>query len=350
MKSLEAARLPKQESEPAGFVTIHGLPTKIRTTVERMPRLMREFLQTCPCAGTGVHAWLFSAARRLHRYFPDKDALAALLQHVTRDCGRMVPWNEISDAIRNSSNSRRGPHPANQTRTPTWPDKNHPVIEQIGLKGPTLAGLSDLSPMPPDDRMQNTEAIIDALFPGDPLLCCGRSSSIFATRPRERWRGKMHALPLIVPSPMSALTGRRKSDGMESAHTLANTGPRRFCVVEFDFTETDGKGRDTPDAPVLRSLAARGVSIADLCAALHHHLAQYAPLTLVVHSAGKSLHGWYYAQGRPEPELLKFMRYAVSIGGDPATWTRSQFVRMPDGTRDNGKVQRVHYFNREVLP
>lgn len=48
--------------------------------------------------------------------------------------------------------------------------------------------------------------------------------------------------------------------------------------------------------------------------------------------------------------MLPFMRYAISIGADPATWTRSQFVRMPDGTRDNGKLQRVHFFNPEVLP
>ena len=43
------------------------------------------------------------------------------------------------------------------------------------------------------------------------------------------------------------------------------------------------------------------------------------------------------------------MRYAVSLGADRATWTRSQFVRMPDGTRDNGKRQTVYFFNPEVL-
>ncbi len=43
------------------------------------------------------------------------------------------------------------------------------------------------------------------------------------------------------------------------------------------------------------------------------------------------------------------MRKAVSLGADPATWTRSQFVRMPDGTRDNGKRQTVYFFNGEVL-
>ncbi|GDX11140.1 hypothetical protein LBMAG57_29120 [Verrucomicrobiota bacterium] len=346
----EATHLPKLKSDPAGPLTIHGLPNKVRTVFERMPHHIREFLGTCPCAGTGVHVWVFNAARRLHRFFPDKDALAQLLQFVTRDCGRTVPWSEISDAIKNSSNSRRGPYPAKQTWAPKWPERNRLLIEQIGLKGPTLADLSALSPVPLSDGTRNTETIIDALFPGNPLLCCGRSSSAFATRPREDWRGSLHARQLIVPSPMSDLTGRRKSDGRESAHTLANTGPREFLVVEFDFKESDDTGKATLDAPLLRSLAAGGVSVADLCAALHQHLAQYAPLAMVVHSGGKSLHGWFFAHGQPDATMLPFMRYAISIGADPATWTRSQFVRMPDGTRDNGKLQRVHFFNPEVLP
>jgi hypothetical protein len=47
---------------------------------------------------------------------------------------------------------------------------------------------------------------------------------------------------------------------------------------------------------------------------------------------------------RPE-DLKAFMDYAVSLGADKATWTRSQFVRMPDGTRDNGKRQTPYYFD-----
>jgi len=54
------------------------------------------------------------------------------------------------------------------------------------------------------------------------------------------------------------------------------------------------------------------------------------------------------ATGQPEERLHRFMRYAVSLGADRATWTRSQFVRMPDGTRDNCKAQTVYFFNPEV--
>jgi hypothetical protein len=116
---------------------------------------------------------------------------------------------------------------------------------------------------------------------------------------------------------MSARLGRKKTPepgaSEWSAHTLDNTGPRRFLVVEFDSGITDHH------------------------AALLLHLANYAPLVLAVHSGGKSLHGWFYCAGQPEDKVNRFFRYAVSLGADPSTWTRSQFVRMPDGKRDDAR-------------
>jgi hypothetical protein len=122
-------------------------------------------------------------------------------------------------------------------------------------------------------------------------------------------------------------------------------------VIEFDFTERDKKGNATIHAPLLRALAGKGVSVLDLCASLLAHLTRYAPLALAVFSGGKSLHGWFYCDGQPEDQVRRFMRYAVSLGADPATWTRNQMVRMPDGTRTdaNGARQTVHYFNPEVV-
>jgi hypothetical protein len=84
-------------------------------------------------------------------------------------------------------------------------------------------------------------------------------------------------------------------------------------------------------------------------AALLLHLAERGPLALAVHSGSKSLHGWFFCVGRSTQRLHDFMGYAVMLGADPATWTRSQFVRMPDGLRDNGKRQTVYFFNPEVV-
>ena len=67
--------------------------------------------------------------------------------------------------------------------------------------------LWEASPVRFEDNDAHTEALIDALFPGDPLLCCGLSNSNFDTRSRSEWRGELSALQLIVPSPMTARSG-----------------------------------------------------------------------------------------------------------------------------------------------
>ena len=175
-----------------------------------------------------------------------------------------------------------------------------------------------------------TEALVDALFPGNPFLCCSRYiDRAFGTGTREEWRGKLAALQFIMPSPMTAEEGRTQK-GELSTRTLENTGLRRFLVIEFDHGTTDTH------------------------AAVLWHLARLAPLVLVVHSGGKSLHGWFSCLGEDEEKLRRFMRYSAVLGADPATWTRCQFVRMPDGLRRKpGQFpvrQQIFHFNPANLP
>ena len=129
--------------------------------------------------------------------------------------------------------------------------------------------------------------------------------------------------------------------GYLSFHSEANTGPRRFLIVEFD------RGTLNQQAAIL------------------WHLAGYAPLALVVFSGSKSLHGWFFCAGQPEDSLKRFFDYAHSLGADSRLWSRSQFVRMPDGMRSDGKTgealiaagiknvppgrQAIMYFNPEVI-
>lgn len=63
-------------------------------------------------------------------------------------------------------------------------------------------------------------------------------------------------------------------------------------------------------------------------------------------SFGREIAAWLvFVEGSGEDLVFRFYRYAVSIGADRATFLKSQFVRMPDGMRDNGKLQGVYYFN-----
>ena len=235
---------------------------------------------------------------------------------------RPSPSNEIPQAVTKAFES--APTTGEPSRywnaPPKWPATDREKRAEIIAGGLGLVDLWEASPQLLNDNECHTEEIVDALFPGNPLLCVGQSSSQFCTRHRDELRGTLAGRQLIVPSPMLTSYGTTQ-DGKRSEHTLNNTGNRRFLVIEQD------------------------AGTADEQAAVLLHLAEIAPLVLAVHSGSRSIHGWFACQGQPDDRLLRFMRYAVTVGADRATWTRSQFVRMPDGTRDNGNRQTVFYFN-----
>ncbi len=286
-----------------------------------LPPFVHALLAAPPRAGGGVHPWLFRVARQLHAHLPAGEIVSLLASRVA-NCGRRVALSEITAAVQNSVSCAWQPagKASHLQAAPKWPPVNREQREAVIRGNGRLADLWEISNPRIEDNQQHTESVIDRLFPGDPLLCCGNTTCDFDTRPREAWRGEMAQLQLIVPSPMSAVTGLTK-DGRESKRTLSNTGPRRFLVCEFDTGTTDEQ------------------------AATLIHLAGFAPLVCVVHSGGKSLHGWFYVHGQPDEKVRKFFRYAVSLGADHAIWTPAQFVRMPDGTRDGGKRQTVYFLN-----
>lgn len=290
-----------------------------------LPPFGQDMLAAPPRAGEGVHPWLFRVARQLHAQLP-APAIVALLESRVANCGRLVPRHEITSAVQQALPCAWQPRGRvlPKRRVSRWPAVDREQREAIIRDGGGLADLWELSPIRIEDNQPRTEEVIDRLFPGNPLLCCGWSQAKFDTKPREEWRGSLGGLQFIVPSPMSAVTGLTK-DGRESRHTLANTEPRRFLVVEFDTGTNDEH------------------------AALLIHLAGYTPLVCAVHSGNKSLHGWFFVHKQPDEKVLRFFRYAVSLGADPMTWTRSQFVRMPDGRREDGRRQTVFFVSFKPL-
>lgn len=284
------------------------------------PSRFEDVLTSCPKSGGGVHRWLYKAACTLKPFF-DANKVFELIQRGSSGCGRDVSAREIEDAI----NAAQSASLRSTKRLPKWPSTNDEQVEAIVSEGGGLAELWESSPLRLDDDVSHTEEVIDLLFPGDPLLCAGRSAYDFDTKSREEWRGELASMQHIVPSPMSERAGLTKS-GKKSAHSLNNTGPRKFLVIEFDEGTFDQH------------------------AAILIHLAQHAPLVMTLMSGNKSLHGWFYVERSPEKLQLSFIRYAVSLGADPQLWVRSQFARMPDGFRvDKEKLQSVIYLHTANL-
>jgi len=87
------------------------------------------------------------------------------------------------------------------------------------------------------------------------------------------------------------------------------------------------------------------ITVDDACSAILWRLADFAPLTLAVHSGNASIHGWYRAIPGEEPAWREFFRFAVELGTDTTSWTRNQFARMPDGLRrKNPAVRQPSFF------
>lgn len=138
----------------------------------------------------------------------------------------------------------------------------------------------------------------------------------------------------LVPNPAILSDGALNKMGKQSIRCLANIKERRYLVIEFDLEHPDGPKRTL-----------------DSCAALGIELAKHIQLAMCVYSAGKSLHFWFAVSRMPEIDIRRFFAYAVRLGADPATWTACQYIRFPEGRRDQNKTlsQTVIYYNPLAL-
>jgi hypothetical protein len=291
------------------------------TAISELPRFVLDYIAATPSRGNGLNIWLFKVARLLHAFRQDEE-IVELLRAATY--GEPVQAGEIERAVARSKECAWQPGEQSSYIGSSWPEIDWPRRRHIIKKSDGAVDLIKQSPVYSDDGMSHTEEVIDQLFPGNPLLCVGQSHSKFGTDTRERLRGHLSEMALIVPSPMTARTGRTR-DGKLSMHTLQSTGPRQYLVIEQD------RGSVNEQAAVLL------------------HLAEYAPFTLAVHSGGKSIHGWFACRDASEKIIREFFEYAVSLGADPQLWTRSQFTRMPDGLREAGNRQAIYYFDPAQL-
>lgn len=294
-----------------------------------LPRSLRDLIRCPPKAGEGVHKWIFKLSCRLQQHRKPED-IYEILRFAIDGCGRAVSDRELWEAIHNSKKHSNLGHP--KIPVASWPAKEPDLVGSIVQNEPfSLVDLWESSPVrlecgrrhDHDQHCENATFVVDYLFPGDPILCCGGVVDCNSQR-KSNWGKRFHSLSHVVPNPMSHLTGKTAS-GRISARSLSNTGSRRFLVVEFDQGSLDQQ------------------------ACLMCHLALKAPLTMVVFSGNRSLHGWFYCQGTSNQRCRRFMEYAVSLGADSAMWTPCQMARMPFGVRSTGQLQSVLYFRPNVI-
>jgi hypothetical protein len=313
------------------------------SAIAELPKQTQDRLRNCPEPGQGVNPWIFKTALSLTNYFEDYEIIDMLETFVS--CSGRA--REILRAVTRAREIAKGEEGGGSGPRAHWPAVDYTMAHKAVVDCPVrLKDLRSISPMGLSTEVPRTEEILDVLYPGDPLLCFARAVQGSWTRRREFWRGRASTFSFIVPNPMTKKRGT-KSDGSQSERCLDNTGARQFLPIEFDISESG------PWAPYVSEWRNKGITIGDANVALHWALATAGlprfPWLLAVHSGNRSVHVWYPCAGYAEEEVRPFMYRAVGLGADRATWTKCQLVRMPDGVRDNGQRQQVHFFAPQVF-
>ncbi len=274
-------------------------------------------ISPCPESGEGVHKWVYHVCCV---FLDAGNAVEDAESYCEERASRALQINEVQNAY--SSIKKTG-----ILKRQRWSKPNQQYVDFIKrtARGGLYQSILNRLTLTRAEEIDCFGAL-KLLFPDDiesgdwSLICCGASQSDFRTAPLTFFKDKCEDLQFIVPSTMSSIWGETQG-GDRSQHTLANTGPRKYLVVEFD------KGEHADHAAFL------------------HNLHRIIPITMVVHSGNKSLHGWFHVEGMSETKQISFFDEATQLGADTATWNRSLFVRMPDGKRANGKRQSILYFN-----
>jgi hypothetical protein len=286
-------------------------------------RGVSRLLESTPGAGKGLNVWVIRAATALQGYASRDEAYRLLLTR-TIAAGRSEP--EARREVRKALNAVAGfSGECSERRTKVEPDSL--AIDRIAIHGNDEESahkqLIATSPtrMQPEPDSRRTAQILRVLFPDNPFLCFGFGAQIHDCMMLSDWIAteRPGAWELIVPCEQQARTGTT-AEGKESTHALSNCGERRYLVAEFDFPED--------------RWSEYGINRLDGQSALVLQLAKSHPLVMVVDSKGKSLHAWFKVRkAEPESMFAEFLR----LGACPTTLTKSQFVRMPDGTRSQDK-------------
>jgi hypothetical protein len=272
-----------------------------------------------PCPPHGVNEWVMSTARKCQIGGIPQHEAESIIRSNAGGSRRPLKASEIERAI---SKAYGQPFEASADYKPKpkpkWqPEQTRRTRYRAKTKDIDECEIWESSPIRCDNGLTQG-MILRELFP-DPqgLVCVGKSAFEFHTARLDRFRD-LTKCQFIVPCYMTAKTGLTQ-EGKVSMHCLNNCGPRRFCVCDFD----EPASVDHP--------------------AIIAGLAKAYDLIMVLSSGGKSLHAWFCVL--PEDEA-DFWEAAIPMGADPALMrNRSSFVRIPLGTRDNGRVQYPVYFD-----
>lgn len=299
-------------------------------------------LQQIPATGGGCHPAIMAAANIgiLSGHKPDEVA-RAIRASIPAGGKRRVSDREILDAVTKAANECPPDNHTGRPRTRyTVPEPIRPKVDGTKLLKAIIARSPDameldlwtlspvkLAPEPVDDWLTLLSELYqpeDVLFIGDTF-----DKSVDTAANHAKRISSDGCRPFIIPNPVDGLQHETGS-GSLSFRCDAAVSQHRFTVIEHD----------TLSEP--EQLAFWLTIIRE----------QLLDVAVLVHSGGKSFHGWVRVNATDAEDYRRkvdgLWQYLEPMGFDRATRNPARLSRLAGHTRDNGKVQQLHYLNPNI--
>ena len=277
--------------------------------------------------GNGTHSALLAIANRGVRAGIAAEEIASDIRQNLPPGSRVVSDAEIWGAV-NKALADGGKPPT--SAVPIGPPRVRPELRDRLIAqgaGATIKDIMAASPLPiPASPVEQQRLVLVSLYGGDEFVFIGERHD---TDPRtvRSWVEILaagHPLgPHIIPNPLTGEEGLTK-DNKPSRRADACVAAFRFAVVEFD------------GLPLEQQVA--------------FWTAVKLPVTALIDSGGKSIHGWIRVDApdrvawERDIEVGLFAERLVPQGVDAACRNEARLSRMPGHTReDSGRVQRLLY-------
>lgn len=313
------------------------------------PPWVEERLRSCPRAGQGVNAWLFSTARALAPYFSDAE-LVELLRRYSAGCGRVVTQGEIMRQVRQGIQAH-GSKLISRDQGLKQRAASVP-ISKVEFDPASLQKIASRFPSPPNwrhffyerspyrpDIHTNVWFLRKIFREGEKVLVFNKMRS---TRPALTAEiGKdLQDLPADISDSPDGLGTWFLANPVDGKwHPNPRDGGKMSCRAEEAITEFRYAVLESDQACPDHWLS---------------FLTQFpAPIAAIYTSGGRSIHALLRVNAKSKAEwdaaIAPLKRILKVLGADPAALSAVRLTRLPGcWRREKGGFQKLLYLNPDI--
>ncbi len=283
----------------------------------------QEAYENAPARGGGLHQHIMKLSRL--------GVMAGIPnQQIIDECNQRldgVKNNEVAQAVAKASSTTVVTSDPIKRRSAFKPPTEDPLDTFIRGQSTDFRDLMRFSPVRLDGA-DEAGILLETLYDPNDHLFIG---DVYTkeVRTADEWLGEdLSTFPHIIPNPMTGSVGQT-SEGKDSMRCEATVADLRYAVCEMDEVSLP-----------------RQVGFWMRC------IEMKLPVAAIIHSGGKSLHGWFYVNCGQDSEKWErnvkgwlFKEFGARFGFDPACSNKARLSRLVGHNRGEKGLQKLLYLD-----